>query len=132
MQLYEYKVVPAPRQGERAKGARSGPERFAAALMSVMNALGRDGWDYLRADTLPCDERVGLTGKSSSFLHMLVFRRPLRQETGQEAIARPAPQPLPVTALHPEGSAPRVMPFVRPVPVPAPPAPPRETAPGND
>lgn len=75
MQRFEYKVIPAPQKGEKAKGAKTTPERFAVALTSIMNKLGAEGWDYVRADTLPCDERVGLTGSKTSFQNMLVFRR---------------------------------------------------------
>jgi hypothetical protein len=123
MQQYEYRVVPAPQRGEKVRGARTTADRFAAALMTVMNDLGRDGWEYLRADTLPCEERVGLTGKSSSFLHMLVFRRPLavpqtvsrrdQMASDAEDLDRPV---VPRTKLHavaPEGTAPRVTPFVK-------------------
>jgi hypothetical protein len=77
MQRYEYKVVPSPRKGEKSRAARTTPERFALALTTLMNALGKDGWEYLRADTLPCDERAGLTGTKSTFQNMLVFRRAL-------------------------------------------------------
>lgn len=77
MQRFEYKVVPAPTKGEKAKGAKTTADRFAVALMSVMNAQGAEGWDYIRADTLPCDERSGLTGTKTQFRHMLVFRRAL-------------------------------------------------------
>lgn len=90
MQVYEYKVIPAPRRGEKAKSARSVAERFGVALANAMNALAADGWEYLRADTLPCEERVGLTGSATHFQHMLVFRR---------AMARPAAAPGPVAAI---------------------------------
>jgi hypothetical protein len=80
MQRYEYRVVPAPTKGEKAKGAKTAPDRFAVALMNVMNSLGADGWDYVRADTLPCEERVGFTGSKTVFQNMLVFRRPLAAE----------------------------------------------------
>lgn len=76
MRSFEYKVVPAPRRGEKAKGAKTSEEKFAVALMRIMNELGSQGWDYVRADTLPCDERAGLTGIKTSYLNMLVFRRP--------------------------------------------------------
>jgi hypothetical protein len=72
---YEYRVVPAPRRAAKAKGARSGEERFALALSAVMNDLGAQGWEYVRSDTLPMDERAGLTGTKTSYLNMLVFRR---------------------------------------------------------
>ena len=41
-----------------------------------MNDMGREGWEYVRTDTLPMDERAGLTGGTkTSYLNMLVFRR---------------------------------------------------------
>lgn len=75
MQRYEYRVVPAPKRGEKVKGVKTTEDRFALSLSKVMNDLGREGWEYVRADTLPCEERVGLTGRTTTFQHMLVFRR---------------------------------------------------------
>ena len=89
MQNYEYKVVPAPRRGEKAPGAKSTPDRFAVALSHLINDLGAQGWDYLRADTLPVDERAGLTGTRTSFQTMLVFRRAV-----VAAVAQPVPLKL--------------------------------------
>lgn len=80
MQRYEFKVIPAPRRGEKAREAKTTEDRFALALSSLMNSLGRDGWDYVRADTLPCDERTGLTGTKTTFQTVLVFRRPVGEE----------------------------------------------------
>jgi hypothetical protein len=77
MTLYEFKVIPAPRRGEKARGLKTTEERFALALTNAMNLLGREGWDYVRADTLPVDERSGFTGTKTSFQNMLVFRRVL-------------------------------------------------------
>jgi hypothetical protein len=75
MQRYEYKVIPAPDKGEKAKGVKRGPDRFAYRLSRTLNELAREGWEYLRADTLPCEERIGLTGKTVTYQNMLVFRR---------------------------------------------------------
>ena len=75
MPRYEYRVVPAPKQGTKAKGVRSYEDRFAHALQSLMNELGAQGWDYVRADTLPAEERQGLTGRVTVYQNMLVFRR---------------------------------------------------------
>jgi hypothetical protein len=72
---FEYKVVPAPVRGLKAKGLKGTAARFANALQLVMNDLGAQGWEYRRTDTLPVEERVGLTRKSTSFQNMLVFRR---------------------------------------------------------
>ncbi|SMX38004.1 DUF4177 domain-containing protein [Octadecabacter ascidiaceicola] len=72
---FEYKVLPAPMRGLKAKGVKGTPARFANALQSVMNDLGAEGWEYQRTDTLPVEERVGLTGKTTNFQNMLIFRR---------------------------------------------------------
>ena len=75
MQTFEYKVVPAPAKGEKARGLRSTGERFANAMSHLMNDLAAEGWEYLRADTLPCEERTGLRGRATTFQNVLVFRR---------------------------------------------------------
>jgi hypothetical protein len=75
MQAFEYKVVPAPEKGKSSKGIKGGPARFAHALETLMNTLAQEGWQYVRADTLPSQERVGLTGKTTVYRNMLVFRR---------------------------------------------------------
>ena len=95
MQTYEYKVVPAPTRGEKERGAKTVQDRFGVALTNLMNAMARDGWEYLRADTLPCEERVGLTGRTTAFQNMLVFRRRLighddaSEYTPADALMRP-------------------------------------------
>ncbi|MEL6571946.1 MAG: DUF4177 domain-containing protein [Pseudomonadota bacterium] len=75
---FEYSVVPAPKKGQKAKGVRSAEDRFANALETIMNAKGAEGWDYVRTDTLPAEERQGLTGTKTVYQNMMVFRRPLR------------------------------------------------------
>jgi len=92
MSHYEYKVVPAPKKGLKGKGIKGSDERFANALMTAMNDLGAEGWEYQRSDTLPCEERSGMMGKSTTFLNMLVFRREVlveaeRTETIEAEIA---------------------------------------------
>jgi hypothetical protein len=85
MTRYEYRVLPAPSKGVKVKGARTTEARFAHALMELMNELGGEGWEYQRTDTLPCEERVGLTGRATRFQNMLVFRRALA-ETVEEPV----------------------------------------------
>ena len=75
MQRYEYRVVPAPKKGKKAKGVKTAEGRFATALTDCMNEMAVDGWEYLRTDTLPSEERAGLTGRTTVFQNMLVFRR---------------------------------------------------------
>lgn len=115
MQRYEYRVVPAPLRAERVKGLRTTAERFAHALAALMNSLGREGWEYVRADALPCEERTGLVSRATSTQHVLVFRRPLPEAA---AAAAPAPAAAPA-ALRAGGET-----------APLPPLPPAEPAPG--
>ena len=76
MAVYEYKVVPAPWKGEKAKGVKTPEARFAHAVETAINTLAAEGWEYLRADFLPSDERSGLTGSTTQWRNLLVFRRP--------------------------------------------------------
>lgn len=96
MTVYEYKVVPAPKRGLKAKGLRTSEARFANALSAVMNEMGVDGWEYQRTDTLPCEERQGLTGRTTVFQNMLVFRR--AKEEPVEAYAPKEVELAPVVA----------------------------------
>ncbi len=75
MPHYEYKVIPAPSKGRKAPGVKKPDERFAHALETAMNALAADGWEYLRADILPSEERQGLTSTHMVYRSVLVFRR---------------------------------------------------------
>ena len=81
MPRYEYKVVPAPSKGRKAKGVKSPESRFALAVEDTLNQMGAEGWEYLRADLLPSDERSGLTGSTVNWRNLLVFRRALDSGT---------------------------------------------------
>lgn len=112
MQRFEYKVIPAPKRGEKARGVKTTEDRFAYALTLLMNDLGAEGWDYVRADALPCEERAGFTGTKTTFQNVLVFRRVLA-----EAEDRPATRLLLSDAAAP---APRLGPAETPMPSTAP------------
>lgn len=103
MTAYEYTVLPAPDRGEKAKGAKTPTERFALSLTSELNRLGADGWEYIRAETLPTEERSGLTSRTTVYHNILVFRRPLAAEASpvSEAVSAPFSQPMRVTTLEP-------------------------------
>ncbi|GAA6199482.1 DUF4177 domain-containing protein [Aquicoccus sp. SU-CL01552] len=116
MPRYEYKVVPAPAKGRKAKGVKTPEARFALSVETVLNEMGAEGWEYLRAELLPSDERSGLTGSTTHWRNVLVFRRPVE---GVE------------DTFHPrliEAPDPTVAPLV-PVPDPTAPAPPEPGAP---
>lgn len=128
MQSHEYKVVPAPARAERQRGLKTTADRFAQTLAQTMNRLAAEGWEYLRCDTLPCEERVGLTGSKTVYQTVLVFRRALSAEVTAPAPAEAAPARPPLTALAPEGQAPRL----GPTGAAAPPAPPLGPAEPHD
>jgi len=76
MEYFEYKVMPAPRRGTRVKGAKGPTGRFASAMETTLNELATDGWEYIRAESLPADERHGITmRKVETYQNVLVFRR---------------------------------------------------------
>lgn len=147
--MYEYKAIPAPIKPLKRKGVKTVEDRFAATISEAMNTAASEGWEYVRADTLPCEERSGLTSKTTRFQTLLVFRRPLhpvtpQAETREDAPLQllpapgeaapdpaPAPQPEPPVAVAP---APAVVPEMPPEPAPPAPQPPApqpvaETAP---
>lgn len=82
---YEYKVIPAPTKGLKAKGVKSGADRFANALQTAMNAMAANGWEYLRAETLPSEEREGLMGKTTVFQNVLIFGRIVNDSPDSES-----------------------------------------------
>ncbi|MBF9060637.1 DUF4177 domain-containing protein [Rhodobacterales bacterium HKCCSP123] len=87
MPRYEYKLVPAPEKATKHKGLK-GAANFAATLQDILNELGAEGWHYLRADTLPQEERSGLTSRTTTYRNLLIFQREL-----PEVEAPPAPEP---------------------------------------
>ena len=104
MSHYEYIVVPAPRKGVSSKGVKGVPGKFANALTILMNEMAAEGWDYQRTDTLPCEERQGLTGKTVKYHAMLVFRRAIELEVESDeeplALAPPDEEELDEDPFH--------------------------------
>jgi len=81
MPRYQYKVVPAPTKGLKAKGLKGAEARFSNALGQVMNEMATAGWEYQRAETLPSTERSRLTGSTTEWRNVLVFRQPRAHDT---------------------------------------------------
>ena len=97
MHRYEYKVVPAPSKGTKAKGVKTPEGRFALTIEQLLNQMGADGWEFQRAELLPSDERSGLTGSVQNWRNVLVFRRAVGADAtdAAEVIATPVPTPVP-------------------------------------
>lgn len=117
MQAFEYRVVPAPMRGDKERGLKTGAERFAHALGQLMNQMAQDGWEYWRAETLPAEERQGLTSKTTVFHNLLVFRRALDAEVPAgsagaafAAVSAAEKRAKMLSVSAPEGRAPRLGP----------------------
>ncbi|OLS52467.1 hypothetical protein BV392_10950 [Rhodovulum sulfidophilum] len=83
---YEYRVLPAPERGRRGRGLKGPAERFAHALEETMNEMAAEGWTYLRAESLPSEDRQGLFGgRSRALRNVLVFRRAREVEANRDA-----------------------------------------------
>lgn len=101
MQQHEYTVIPAPARGEKSRGARTGAERFAHALAVEINRMAAAGWEYIRAETLPCEERSGLTSRTTVYHNVLVFRRRLPSLAAvQDPEVAPRAVPVQTPTLH--------------------------------
>jgi hypothetical protein len=92
--MFEYKVVPAPVKGVKAKGVKTPEARFALGVEQAINDLAAEGWEYQRSDVLPSTERVGLTGSETHWRTLLVFRRAV-------AVAEVAAPPAPAARVEP-------------------------------
>ncbi len=114
MPRYEYKVVPAPSKGQKAKGVKTAEGRFALTIQDTLNQMGADGWEYQRAELLPSDERSGLTGTTQNWRNVLIFRRAL-----DTADARPDLQADPVVTASVAAPATEPEPLASPVDQPA-------------
>lgn len=91
--MYEYRVIPAPLRGKKAKGLKTSSDRFSFALQEVMNEQSAEGWEYHRAETLPFEERSRMGRKSSGFQSVLIFRRLLLEEEAENIPAEPSYAP---------------------------------------
>ena len=112
MVRFEYKAVPAPSRGTKAKGVKTTEDRFALAMTDALNAHAGDGWEFVRVETLPCESRKGLTGTQITDQSMMVFRRIKHAAAPLE----PAQAPLPPLTLAPQPAPARADPPISRIP----------------
>jgi outer membrane biosynthesis protein TonB len=98
--VHEYKVIPAPIKGRKARGIRKPEDKFAFAVQETMNEMAQLGWEFVRSETLPNTERTGLTRRTTTERSLLVFRREVVQtpRTSLEATLREVEKPEPIAA----------------------------------
>ena len=112
MTYFDYKAVPAPKRARKIKGVKGAPDLFAMTLTDAINEVARQGWEYVRAESMPSETSGGLFRRSVEAEHtMLIFRRPRehlspRLEAGsgqgeQETNAAPAVSAPPANSPPP-------------------------------
>lgn len=106
---WEYKAVPAPSRARRFRGLRDRGEAFARTLEETIAAHAVDGWEYLRADSLPCEERSGFfRARHMEYRAVLVFRRPRAGVGAGAGLGASEPgfaSPAPAAAPDPDAAA---------------------------
>lgn len=126
MAYFDYKVVPAPRRMKRAKGVSDHADLFALTLTDAINEHARQGWEYLRAETLSAETPGGWFRRGRLEEEtVLVFRR--SRETLAPRLDRgEAPAPAMPALREPEAAGiPQWVEPIRPETAPArPPVPP--------
>ena len=89
MPFFEYKVIPAPTIGKKAKGIKGANGRFANAIAEEINQMANDGWEYMHAESLPSIERQGLTRKKREvYQSVLIFKRETAPEVNTEIVQK--------------------------------------------
>jgi hypothetical protein len=98
---FEYKCVGAPEKAKRKRGAKTRSDRVAAAMQEIIAEEAADGWEYLRTDLIPIEERSGMFGRTHEVHRaVLVFRRGTAAEQTLPQ-SDPAPEARPTTQYEP-------------------------------
>lgn len=117
---FEYKCIGAPERPKRQRGVRGRSERVALAMQEIIAVEAVDGWEYMRTDLVPVEEKASLFSRTREVHRaVLIFRRELnprphlvaaetlsaagRYSADADAIARPPLQPE--RAAEPRGDA---------------------------
>lgn len=94
---FEYKCIGAPEKAKRKRGAKTRTDRVAVALEEALAEHAVDGWEYLRTDLIPIEERSGMFGRPHEVHRaVMIFRRPLGGAVSHQApVMAPRPEPVP-------------------------------------
>ncbi len=77
MERYEYRFEMAPQKSRRYSGMKKSDDAFAHTMMDVVNAVARDGWEFLRLETMS-NKRFMRRGTERR--EYLVYRRALHTD----------------------------------------------------
>lgn len=97
---YEYKCVGAPEKPKRKRGAKTRSDRVAHAMQALIADEAVEGWEYLRTDLVPVEERSGLFGRTHEVHRaVLVFRRDRQPSRARSLPVREATEPARAPAV---------------------------------
>ncbi len=108
MPYYDYKVVPAPRRMKQVRGVKSSDELFALTLSDAINEQARQGWEYLRSESLTAETPSGWFRRGRAETQTVLVFRQARETLGPTLAAEPAPAARPAETrpqLRPEPAA---------------------------
>ncbi|MEZ7813111.1 MAG: hypothetical protein ACI9O0_000861 [Paracoccaceae bacterium] len=83
---YEYKVVAMPEQAAKTAGLRGKANQFAQTVNNMMNAVGREGWEYQGLEVLSYQSRTWYGSKTNHDHTVMLFRRPLEVASSAAAL----------------------------------------------
>lgn len=119
--MYEYKCVGAPEKGKRTKGAKTRSDRVASVMQDIIADEAVDGWEYMRTDLVPVEEKAGIFSRPQEVHRaVLVFRRALQTQSrnlfGAQGGAQNGAQYRDPEPYHPSEPRPAAMPAYDPPP----------------
>ncbi len=120
MTYYDYKVVPAPRRMKKVRGVKDADELLALTLTEAINEQARQGWEYVRAESLTAEAPGGWLRRGREETQTLLVFRQVRETLGPrlaataDGVTTSAPEP----ARHPAQT--RLEPRADPTPAPTP------------
>ncbi|SES15320.1 hypothetical protein SAMN04490244_106159 [Tranquillimonas rosea] len=106
---YEYRVIAAPKAAPKAKGVKGVDERFALAMAEAINNEAAAGWEYVRAESLPCAASGGFLSRKKreeTMQHMLIFRRQIGHGAREDYLAESPPPEAMAQELRPVETGP--------------------------
>ncbi len=78
MERFEYCLVEAPKKSSKYKRSSKSDDMFAHTVMDGMNELAREGWQFLRTETMYERRRTGFFIGKPRVHEYMVYRRALR------------------------------------------------------
>jgi len=77
MERFEYRFEVAPQKSRRYSGMKKSEDAFAHTMMDMVNAVAREGWEFLRLETV---SHKRFMRRGTERREYLVYRRALHSD----------------------------------------------------